>query len=154
MGASVAGAAPSVSGGTTVLRRARTEPAYGAFTLLRVGFTVLPVVFGLDKFANVLTSWEGYLAPWIVGLLPFSAGTAMMIVGVVEVVAGVLVAVKPRYGAYVVALWLAGIIVNLVTYPGFYDVALRDFGLMLAALTLGRLASAYDPAWGRRDHAR
>lgn len=137
-----------------MLQRARTEPAYGAFALLRVGFTVLPIVFGLDKFANVLTNWEGYLAPWIVGLLPFGAGTAMMVVGVVEVVAGVLVAVKPRYGAYVVALWLAGIILNLLTYPGFYDVALRDFGLLLAALTLGRLASVYDPAWRRHDGAR
>ena len=149
MDASIAGTAPALPEGTTVLQRARTEPAYGAFALLRVGFTVLPIVFGLDKFANVLTSWEGYLAPWIVGLLPFSAHTAMLIVGVVEVVAGVLVALKPRYGAYVVALWLAGIVINLLTYPSFYDVALRDFGLLLAALTLGRLASVYDPAWRR-----
>lgn len=135
--------------GSHVLNRARTEPAYGAFLLLRIGFAVLPIVFGLDKFANVLTNWEAYLAPWIVGLLPFSAYTAMLVVGVVEVVAGVLVALKPRYGAYVVALWLAGIILNLLTYSGFYDVALRDFGLLLAALTLGRLASVYDPAWRR-----
>lgn len=133
-----------------VLTRARTEPAFGAFLLLRIGFTALPIVFGLDKFANVLTSWEKYLAPWIVDLLPFSARTAMLAVGVVEVVAGVLVALKPRYGAYVVALWLAGIIVNLLTYSGFYDVALRDLGLLLAALTLGRLAGVYDPAWRRQ----
>nr|WP_205739645.1 hypothetical protein [Georgenia sp. SYP-B2076] len=132
--------------GTGVLHRARTEPAYGAFLLLRVGFTVLPIVFGLDKFANVLTNWEAYLAPWIVSLLPISAHTAMLVVGVVEVVAGILVAVRPRFGAYVVALWLAGIILNLLTYSGFYDVALRDFGLLLAALTLGRLASVYDQA--------
>ena len=133
-------------GASHLMHRARTEPAYGAFLLLRVGFTVLPIVFGLDKFANILTNWEAYLAPWMVDLLPVSAHTAMLVVGVVEVVAGVLVALKPRYGAYVVALWLAGIVVNLLTYPGFYDVALRDVGLLLAALTLGRLASVYDPA--------
>jgi uncharacterized membrane protein YphA (DoxX/SURF4 family) len=131
-----------------VLLRARSDPAYGAFLILWIGFTVLPVVMGLDKFANVLTRWEGYLAPWVVNLLPFSAHTAMLAVGVVEVVAGVLVALRPRYAAYVVALWLAGIIVNLLTYPGFYDVALRDFGLLLGALALGQLARTYDT--GRR----
>lgn len=131
-------------GSSHLIHRARTEPAYGAFLMLRVGFTVLPVVFGLDKFTNILTSWEAYLAPWIVNLLPVSAHTAMLGVGVIEVVAGVLVALKPRYGAYVVALWLAGIVVNLLTYSGYYDVALRDVGLLLAALTLGRLASVYD----------
>lgn len=129
--------------------RGWTDPAYGAFLLLRIGFTVLPIVFGADKFANVLVNWQSYLAPWIVNLLPFNAHTAMLIVGVIEIAAGVLVAIKPRYAAYVVALWLAGIVVNLVTYSGFYDVALRDFGLLLAALTLARLAQIYDPAWGR-----
>lgn len=128
------------------LHRARTEPAYGAYLLLRVGFTVLPILMGLDKFANLMTNWEHYLAPWIVHLLPFSAHTAMLIVGVIEVIAGVLVALKPRYAAYIVALWLAGIIINLLTYSGFYDVALRDFGLLLAALTLARLSTMYDPA--------
>lgn len=126
-----------------VLEHVRSDPAYGAYALLRIGFVALPVVFGIDKFANVLTDWTGYLAPWVVDLLPFSASTAMMIVGVVEIVAGLLVAVRPHIGAYVVALWLAGIIVNLLTYSGFYDVALRDFGLLLAAITLGRLASVY-----------
>jgi hypothetical protein len=131
------------------LQRVRTEPAYGAFWMLRLGFTVLPILMGLDKFFNLLTNWEQYLAPWIVGLLPFSAHTAMLIVGVVEIAAGILVWIKPRYAAYVVALWLAGIIINLLTLSGFYDVALRDFGLMLAALTLARLATEYDPAWQR-----
>lgn len=93
-----------------------------------------------------MTNWEHYLTPWIVNLLPFSAHTAMLIVGVIEVIAGVLVAIKPRYAAYVVALWLAGIIINLLTYSGFYDVALRDFGLLLAALTLARLSTVYAPA--------
>ena len=131
------------------VHRARSEPAYGAYLLLRVGFTVLPIVFGADKFANVLTNWEHYLAPWIVRLIPLTAHQAMLAVGVIEIAAGVAVAVKPRYAAYIVAAWLAGIIINLVSYPGFYDIALRDFGLMLAALTLARLASVYDPAWLR-----
>src|SRR6185312_1730447 len=134
---------------TPTLQRVRTEPAYGAFWMLRLGFTVLPILMGLDKFFNLLTDWEQYLAPWVVSLLPFSAHTAMLIVGVIEIAAGVLVWIKPRYAAYVVALWLAGIIVNLLTLSGYYDVALRDFGLMLAALTLARLATQYDPAWHR-----
>ena len=136
-----------------VWQRVRREPAYGAFVLMRVGFTVLPIWFGADKFANVLTDWEHYLAPWIVGLIPFSAHTAMLVVGIIEIVAGLAVAIKPRYAAYVVAAWLAGIIANLLTYSGFYDVALRDFGLLVAALTLARLAAAYDPAWRRRRAA-
>ena len=134
---------------TPMMQRVRTEPAYGAFWMLRLGFTVLPILMGLDKFFNLLTNWEQYLAPWVVSLLPFSAHTAMLIVGVVEIAAGIFVWIKPRYAAYVVALWLAGIIINLLTLSGFYDVALRDFGLMLAALTLARLATQYDPAWRR-----
>jgi hypothetical protein len=122
--------------------------------MLRAGFTVLPILFGLDKFANVLTNWEHYLAPWIVRLIPLSAHQAMLVVGVIEIVAGVAVAVKPRYAAYIVAAWLAGIVINLVSYPGFYDIALRDFGLMLAALTLARLASVYDPRGGATESAR
>ena len=120
-----------------------TDPAYQAFLLLRTVFTVAPILFGLDKFFNVMTDWPKYLAPWIDGILPGSAQTAMYIVGVIEIVAGILVAVAPRIGAYVVALWLAGIIVNLLTLPGFYDVALRDFGLLIGALALGRLADAH-----------
>ena len=121
------------------------DPACQAFWLLRIAFTVAPIVFGLDKFANVLVNWEKYLAPWIRDLSPLSATHTMYVVGVIEIVAGVLVAIKPRYAACVVAAWLGGIIVNLLTYSGFYDVALRDFGLMLGALTLARLASIYDP---------
>ncbi|WP_153502923.1 hypothetical protein [Cumulibacter manganitolerans] len=131
-------------------RTRRREPAYAAFWLLRVGFVVLPLWMGIDKFVNALTDWPGYLAPWIVGLLPFSAQTAMYIVGVIEIVAGLAVAWKPRYAGYVVALWLAGIIVNLLTYPGFYDVALRDFGLLIAALALALLSATYDRGRARR----
>ena len=125
--------------------RLRSDPAYQAFVLLRVVFTVAPILFGLDKFFDVLVDWEQYLAPWVNDLVPGSAATAMHLVGVVEILAGVLVALKPRYATYVVAAWLAGIIVNLLTYSGYYDIALRDFGLMLGALTLARLASKYDP---------
>jgi uncharacterized membrane protein YphA (DoxX/SURF4 family) len=116
------------------------DPAYQAFLLLRTVFTVAPILFGLDKFTNLMADWPMYLAPWIDGILPGEASTAMYIVGVIEIAAGILVAVAPRIGAYVVALWLAGIIVNLLTLPGFYDVALRDFGLLVGALALGRLA--------------
>lgn len=125
--------------------RLKSDPAYQAFVIMRVAFTVAPILFGLDKFFNVMVDWEQYLAPWINDIVPGSASTAMHLVGVVEIVAGVFVALKPRYGAYVVAAWLGGIIVDLLTYSGYYDVALRDFGLMLGALTLARLASVYDP---------
>jgi hypothetical protein len=102
------------------------------------------VLFGLDKFFNVLTDWPQYLAGWVDDLMPGSAQDFMYAVGAIEIVAGVLVAVRPRYGAPLVAAWLAGIIFTLVTGPGYYDVALRDFGLMAGALTLTRLAFAYD----------
>ncbi len=143
----------SAHGSSELLGRARSDPAYAAFLTLRIGFTVLPILMGIDKFTGKLVNWESYLAPWIVDLSPIGAHQIMLIVGVIEILAGVAVAIKPRYAAYVVAAWLAGIIVNLLTYPGFYDVALRDFGLMLAALTLGGLASVYDPAWHRRSGA-
>lgn len=119
------------------------DPGRQAFWLLRAAFTVAPIVFGLDKFTNVLTDWTGYLAPWIDGIVPGSASDAMHIVGVVEIIAGVLVAVLPRIGGWLVAAWLAGIIVNLLMFPGFYDIALRDFGLLLAAVALARLAEKY-----------
>ena len=127
------------------------DPRYQAFTLLRIAFTVAPIVFGLDKFFNVLVDWTTYLAPWVNDLIPGSASQFMGVVGIIEIVAGLSVALKPRYGAYVVAAWLAGIIVNLLTYSGYYDIALRDFGLMLGALTLARLASVYDPPLGSRS---
>jgi uncharacterized membrane protein YphA (DoxX/SURF4 family) len=129
----------------TFAARFKADPAYQAFLLLRVGFAVAPILFGLDKFTNVLVDWEIYLAPWIDDIVPGDAATAMHLVGVVEIAAGILVALKPRYGAYVVAAWLGGIIIDLLTYSGYYDVALRDFGLLLGALTLARLASVYDP---------
>ena len=125
--------------------RLRSDSVYQGYLLLRIGFAVAPIVFGIDKFFNVLVHWEQYLAPWIADIAPVGASAAMHLVGVVEIAAGLAVALKPRYGAYLVAAWLGGIIVNLLTYPGYYDIALRDFGLMLAALTLARLASKFDP---------
>jgi uncharacterized membrane protein YphA (DoxX/SURF4 family) len=112
-----------------------------AFLLLRIAFTVAPILFGLDKFANVLTDdWTKYLSSEFNSILPGNADDAMSIVGVIEVVAGVVVALAPRYGSLLVAGWLGGIIVNLLLVGGYGDVALRDFGLMLGALTLARLA--------------
>jgi hypothetical protein len=128
----------------------RGDASYQAFLLLRLGFTVAPIAFGADKFANVMVNWEQYLAPWIRNLSPLSATHTMHVVGIIEIIAGIVVAVKPRYGAYLVAAWLGGIVINLLTYSGYYDIALRDFGLMLGALTLARLATRYDPPGLRR----
>ena len=111
-----------------------------AFLLLRTVFTVAPIAFGLDKFVELLTDWDKYLAPWINDLVPGTAHQAMLAVGVIEVVAGIVVAVAPRYGALLVAGWLAGIILNLVTMGDYYDIALRDFGLLVGALALAVLA--------------
>ena len=120
-----------------------SDPAYRAFLLLRTVFTVAPILFGLDKFTNLLTDWPHYLAPWLDAIVPGTAQQAMYAIGVVEIVAGIAVAVAPRFGAWLVAAWLFGIIVNLVTYPGFFDVALRDFGLLAGAVALAQLATRY-----------
>ena len=121
----------------------RTRPAYQAYQLLHVGFVVAPLVAGFDKFTHILTDWSQYLAPVVTDLLPFSAGTFMLIVGIVEIGAAALVALRPTVGAYVVAAWLAGIVINLLLIPGYFDVALRDFGLMLGALALARLSKEF-----------
>ena len=129
-----------------VLRR---EPAAQAFLLLRIAFTVAPILFGLDKFFGVLTDdWTRYLAPEFNDLIPGSAADAMHLVGVVEIVAGLVVAVTPRFGGLLVTGWLGGIIVSLLLVGGYGDIALRDFGLLLGALTLARLASAFSGARG------
>ena len=121
---------------------ARSDPVAQAFLLLRIAFTVAPILFGLDKFANVLTDdWTRYLAPAFDDLIPGSAATAMHIVGVVEILAGLVVLALPRFGGLLVAGWLAGIIVNLLLVGGYGDIALRDFGLLVGALALSRLAT-------------
>jgi uncharacterized membrane protein YphA (DoxX/SURF4 family) len=121
------------------------DARFQAYALLRTGFAVAPILFGLDKFFEVLVDWPIYLAPWVNDIAPGSAQDFMYVVGGIEILAGLLVAVKPRYGAYLVAAWLGGIIVNLLSHSGYYDIALRDFGLLIGALALGRLAAAYDP---------
>jgi hypothetical protein len=127
-------------------QRLKADPTFQAFWLLRIGFTVAPILFGVDKFFHLLTNWDRYLAPFVDNIVPGTAHQAMYAVGVVEVVAGLAVALQPRFGGYLVAAWLLGIIVNLLLIPGYYDVALRDFGLLLAALTLARLATAFPAA--------
>jgi uncharacterized membrane protein YphA (DoxX/SURF4 family) len=122
------------------------DPRYQAYALMRLAFTVAPIAFGIDKFFNVMVHWPTYLAPWINRIIPGTGQQFMYVVGAIEIVAGIAVGLKPRYGAYLVAAWLGGIIVNLLSYSGYYDIALRDFGLMLGALTLGRLALAVVPA--------
>jgi uncharacterized membrane protein YphA (DoxX/SURF4 family) len=132
--------APPVARSFAIERSAAKD----AYTILHLGFTLLPIIAGLDKFFHLLVNWDQYLSPRIAALLPVAPHTFMQIVGGIEIVAGLLVAVRPRIGAYVVAAWLWGIIVNLLMLPGYYDVALRDFGLSLGALALGRLSCHYD----------
>jgi len=132
----------TVEGGTVA-----HDYAYQAYQILHWAFVAAPVLAGLDKFLGKLTNWQQYLAPAIAGLAEqagLSAHTFMLIVGAIEMAAGVLVAIKPRFGAYVVAIWLVGIIVNLLILPGFYDIALRDFGLCLGALALARLSGQFN----------
>jgi hypothetical protein len=130
----------------------RRDPVAQAFLLLRIGLTVFPIVMGLDKFANVLTDdWTRYLATEFDDIIPGSASTAMHLVGIVEIAAGCIVAVMPRFGGLLVAGWLAGIILNLLLVGGYGDVAFRDFGLLLTALTLARLASAFSGDSGRGE---
>ena len=132
----------------------KSNPVAQAFTLLRITFTVAPILFGIDKFANVLTDdWTKYLASEYNDILPGSAADAMHIVGVVEIVAGLVVLLAPRFGGLLVAAWLGGIIVDLLLVGGYGDIALRDFGLMLGALTLFRLSTAPE-ATGERDTLR
>jgi hypothetical protein len=123
--------------------RAR-NPSYHAYQLLHWAFALVPVVAGLDKFFHFLVDWNRYLAPQIAAHSPLGVNGTMMAVGVVEVLAGVGVALRPRIFSYVVALWLAGIIANLILAGAYYDVALRDLGLCAGALALGRLAAIFD----------
>jgi hypothetical protein len=123
-----------------------SKETHQAFLILRFGFTVAPIIAGLDKFLGLLTNWEKYLAPALGESLGIAPHTFMMFVGVVEIAAGVIVALRPRFGGYLVAAWLAGIIVNLLLTGGYLDVALRDLGLCLGALSLARLAEAEERA--------
>ncbi len=119
------------------------NPSYQAFQILRIGFTVAPIIAGLDKFLHLLVDWDKYLPPVVNDLTGGYGSRLMMIVGVIEIIAGIGVFIKPRIFAYVVAAWLGLIIINLLMIPGYFDVALRDFGLMLGAIALGRLSQEY-----------
>jgi hypothetical protein len=133
----------------------RSDPVAQAFMLLRIAFTVAPILFGIDKFAGVLTDdWTRYLAPAFNDIIPGNAADAMHIVGIVEIAAGLVVAVSPRFGGLLVAAWLGGIIVNLLIVGGYGDIALRDFGLLLGALTLARLAGAFSGDRPSPAHSR
>ena len=121
-----------------------------AYHILHFGFVAAPVIAGLDKFADLLTNWDAYLAPQLQRMLGSSTHGFMMVVGAIEIVAGLVVALRPKFGGYLVAAWLAGIITNLLLQADFYDIALRDFGLLFAALTLARLATAFDRPAGAR----
>ena len=132
----------------------RSDPAAQAFMLLRIAFVVAPILFGLDKFAEVMINdWPKYLATEFNDIIPGSAQDAMYMVGGIEVLAGLVVAISPRFGSLLVAGWLGGIIVSLLLVGGYGDIALRDFGLLLSALTLFRLASAYSGRAPNVDHA-
>jgi uncharacterized membrane protein YphA (DoxX/SURF4 family) len=120
-----------------------SSPVYQAYQILHMGFVVAPIIAGLDKFSHLLVNWDMYLAPVIARLSPIGGHGFMLLVGVIEIVAGILVAIKPRIGAYVVSAWLLGIVINLLLIPGYFDIALRDFGLSLGALALGRLSEKF-----------
>jgi hypothetical protein len=128
---------------TTDAERDTASPSYQAYQILHLGFTVAPILAGLDKFFNVLTDWSKYVPGAVSNVLGGHVHTFMLVVGVIEVAAGIGVAFKPRIFSYVVAAWLGAIIVNLLLIPGYFDVALRDFGLLLGALALGRLSQEF-----------
>ena len=131
--------------GGLIARIRAADPAEQAFMILRAAFTIAPILFGADKFFHLMVNWDKYLAPALSNPLPFTPHQLMYALGVTEIIAGLLVAIHPRLGGPVVSAWLVGIIINLLLIPGFYDVALRDFGLFLAAIALSRLATRYDP---------
>jgi hypothetical protein len=128
-----------------VYTSAWSQPTYQAFAGLYAGFIALPIIAGVDKFFDLLGNWDAYLAPIIPQMLGVQAHTFMLVVGVIEIIAGLVVAVRPQIGAYVVGLWLIGIIVNLLMLGSGYDIALRDFGLMLGAFALARMSAAFHP---------
>ena len=120
-----------------------SSPSYQAYQLLHVAFTIAPIVAGMDKFFHFLVNWDMYLSPIVARTLGVPGHSFMLGVGVIEVIAGLIVAAAPRIGGYVVALWMCGIIVNLLSIPAYLDVALRDLGLALSALALARLSEDY-----------
>jgi len=120
-----------------------SSPSYQAYQILHIAFTVAPIVAGIDKFFHFLVNWDLYLSPIVPRTLGIGAHPFMLGVGVIEVIAGLVVAAAPRIGGWIVGLWLFGIVVNLLTIPAYFDIALRDFGLALGAFALARLSVDY-----------
>ena len=143
MSQSIAGNQGDFVGGRVASAAAAYSPSRQAYQLLHFAFVAAPVIAGVDKFLHLLVNWDMYLAPAIAKLSPVGGHGLMLAVGVIEIFAGLLVASRPRIGAYVVAFWLWGIIINLLLIPNFFDVALRDFGLSLGALALARLSREF-----------
>jgi uncharacterized membrane protein len=129
---------------TTTVDKVASSPSYQAYRILHFGLVVAPILAGLDKFFHLLVNWDQYLPQVVAKMSPIPGHTLMLVVGVIEIVAGIGVAIKPRIFAYVVAAWLGVIIINLLLIPGYFDIALRDFGLLLAALALGALSQQFD----------
>jgi hypothetical protein len=127
-----------------------SDPSYQAYQILRLGFIVAPIVAGLDKFFHVLVNWDQYLPPFVDAMVGGHGHELMLAAGAIEIVAGIGVALKPKVFAYVVAAWLLLIVVNLLMIPGYFDVALRDFGLALGALALARLSHGFDRSTSER----
>lgn len=134
------GADGAFQGSQTALK---ASPTYQAYQILHVGFVVAPIIAELDKFFHSLVNWDMYLAPVIASLSPVRGHRLMLVIGIIEIVAGILVAIKPRIGAHGVSAWLLAIVINLLIIPGFFDIGLRDFGLSLGALALGRLSREF-----------
>jgi hypothetical protein len=138
------GHSASIRGFSTAGDIVSAPPARQAYQILHFAFTAAPIIAGIDKFLHILVNWDNYLAPWIANISPVGSHNLMLLVGAIEIIAGLIVALRPRIGAWIVFAWLWGIIIiNLLSYPGFYDVALRDFGLSLAALALARLSKDF-----------
>ena len=133
-----------VQAGSLLEKSAANTPSYQAYQILRLGFTVAPILFGLDKFVNLMVNWEQYLPPFVNNFTGGHGHYLMLAVGVIEIIAGLGVAFKPKVFAYVVSAWLILIVVNLLMIPGYFDIALRDFGLSLGALALARLSQEFD----------
>jgi hypothetical protein len=120
-----------------------TSPSYQAYQILHIAYTIAPIVAGVDKFFHVLTNWDRYLSPLVPQVTGIAPHTFMLGIGVIEIIAGLLVAFAPRIGAWIVGLWLCGIIANLLSMQAYFDIALRDFGLALGAFALARISEDY-----------
>ena len=135
---------PRISRTSSQTRTDVSGPTYQAYQILHVGFVVAPIVAGLDKFFNLLVNWEQYLPPFVNTMVGGRGHELMLVAGVIEIIAGLGVLFKPKFFAYVVSAWLLMIVVNLLMIPGYYDIALRDFGLALGAFALARLSQKFD----------